>query len=97
MSKNNGSDFLYVVVAGLILWGAFELFKNYGPVVYDAFFGKSALEKCADQNYSRGAVSIKVDDELKKKMKSLHYQDVYQSCEREQKTTPSTFKLKYEK
>ena len=30
-------------------------------------------------------------------MKSMHYQDVYQSCEREQKTTPSTFKLKYEK
>jgi hypothetical protein len=97
MSKINGLDFLYTVVAGLILWGAFELFKNYGPVVYDALLGKSALEKCADQNYSRGAVSIKVDDELKKKMKSLHYQDVYQSCEREQKTTPSAFKLKYVK
>jgi len=95
MSKNNGSDFLYVVVAGLILWGAFELFKNYGPVVYDAFFGKSALEKCADQRYGPG-LSV-LGDDLKKKVKKPHYHDLYQSCEREQKTTPSTFKLKYGK
>ena len=95
MSKRKGSDFLYVVVAGLILWGAFELFKNYGPVVYDAFFGKNALEKCADQRYGPG-LSI-LGDDLKKKVKSLHYHDLYQSCEREQKTTPSTFKLKYGK
>jgi len=53
------------------------------------------LEKCADQRYGPG-LSV-LGDDLKKKVKSLHYQDLYQSCEREEKTTPSTFKLKYGK
>jgi hypothetical protein len=53
------------------------------------------LEKCADQRYGPG-LSV-LGDDLKKKVKSLHYQDLYQSCEREQKTTPSAFKLKYGK
>jgi hypothetical protein len=53
------------------------------------------LEKCADQRYGPG-LSV-LGEDLKKKFKSLHYQDLYQSCEREQKTTPSTFKLKYGK
>ncbi len=66
-SKTDWADSLYIIIAGLILLGAFGLFQKYGPVIYDTFFGKSTLEKCADQNYSRGAVSFKVDDELKKK------------------------------
>jgi hypothetical protein len=56
---------------------------------------KKLLEKCADQRYGPG-LSV-LGDDLKKKVKSLHYQDLYQSCEREQKTTPNTFKLKYGK
>jgi hypothetical protein len=72
-----------------------NLIINYSPVVYETLFGKSALEKCADQRYGQGLSAL--GDDLKKKVKSLHYQDFYQSCEREQKTTPSTFNLKYGK
>lgn len=97
MSKNKFLPFIdlsfwfAVIVFGIIL----NLIVVYGPVILDNFFGKNALEKCADQRYGPG-LSI-LGDDLKKKVKSSHYHDLYQSCEREQKTTPSTFKLKYGK